>query len=253
MYIRNAILYIALASRINAYPWNRRQDSSSPIVIGDPIPENVTTVQLPDEVISSDRPTVLKNTTLPTPEENSTISHGGDSIVVPANITSPDTADNGTVSKIVSTDNGTVVVGETNTTTTRYFFRPGTYDSAPGVLDPPPAAFGLTGDLDQPDYVAALDDAAAQPSIPDLEGCTYDWQSVLGGANGTKGGLWALEDYVWLTSGNVQQGSIGDCGVSPGVRSPVLIDQDADALSRWAARSCPSRRTESGPQAGLNT
>jgi hypothetical protein len=39
---------------------------------------------------------------------------------------------------------------------------------------------------------------------------------VLGPANGTKpgGGLWALENYVWLTSANVQQGSIGDCGVS---------------------------------------
>jgi hypothetical protein len=140
MYIHNAILFIALATRINAYPWTRRQDSSAPIIIGPPIPENVTTVYLPDDVVSSDRPTGFQNTTLPTPTENSTIVNGDQVIVLPGNATTSDTADNGTVSSIIPTDNGTVVVSDINDNT-RQFFRPGTYDSAPGVLDPPAIAY----------------------------------------------------------------------------------------------------------------
>lgn len=221
MYIRNAILCIALATRMKAYPWNRRQDSSAPIIIGPPISENVTTVYLPDDVVSSDRPTGFQNTTLPTPTENSTIVNGHQVIVLPGNVTTDDTADNGTVSEITPTDNGTVVVSDINDNT-HQFFRPGTYDSAPGVLDPPAIAyddanggFGLTGGAgDLPDYVAALSDAAVQPAIPDVDGCSYAWQSVLGGATGTKGGLWVLGDHIGLTSANVKQGLIGNCGVS---------------------------------------
>lgn len=218
MYIRHTILFVALAAPLKALPWNRRNNWPPPVPETSVV-DNSSTVQLPDAVVSSPLPSILQNTTLPTPEANSTITNGTDSpVVVP--ITSPDTADNGTISKVVSTDNGTVVVG--NTTVGPTFFRPGTYDSAPGVKDTP-IAFSFTG---APDPIAAISDAAAQPSFPELDGCSYEYRSVLGPANGTKsaGGLWALENHVWLTSGNVQQGSIGDCGVSRLSRRSALVN-----------------------------
>lgn len=215
MYLRTTALLIILAAPLNALPWNRRTNYATHAVENST--NTTTTPQLPDAVISSPLPPVLQNATLPTPAAgNSTIPNGdAPPIVVPVNMTSG-SADNGDVSQVVSTpDNSSVVVGATPDVPTDQggrVFRPGTYENAPGV-QPKAQAFSFTGPADP---LVSLDQPEAQPSFPDTPGCTYEYRSVLGGGNGSapRGGMWALEDYVWLTAGNVRQGSIGDCGVS---------------------------------------
>lgn len=211
-------------------------------------------VLLPDTVLNATgpAPAVLQNTTLPTPEANSTIidtSGGNDTvIVIPVNNTAL-SPDNGDVSKeVTAPDNSTVVVGTIPDTPVsngdRVLFRPGTYQNSPTVLadDTATTAFSFTG---PPDYYAALSNPEDWPSFPETDGCSYTYQSVLGGGNGSvpaAGGIWALENYVWLTPANIRQGTIGDCGVSGLVfhhASSIGVDFVADifalSLYRWEA------------------
>jgi hypothetical protein len=204
-------------------------------------------VLLPDIILNATgpAPAVLENTTLPTPEVNSTIidtSGGSDTvIVIPVNNTSL-SPDNGDVSKeVTAPDNSTVVVGAIPDTPVstgdRVLFRPGTYQNSPTVLaEDTTTAFSFTG---PPDYYAALSNPEDWPSFPETDGCSYEYQSVLGGGNGSvpaAGGLWALENYVWLTPANIRQGTIGDCGVScPGFIERNVANIYALSLCRWAA------------------
>ncbi|KAJ9127299.1 hypothetical protein QFC24_000706 [Naganishia onofrii] len=188
-------------------------------------------ILLPDVVLNTTGPAppVVENTTLPSPEANSTIintSGGGDAvIVIPVNTTSL-SPDNGDVSKeVTAPDNSTVVVGTIpNTpvsTDDRVLFRPGTYANSPTVQaeNAAPVAFSFTGPTN---YYAAISNPEDNPSFPETDGCSYTYQSVLGGGNGSvpaAGGLWALEGYVWLTPANIRQGTIGDCGMGSAIMS----------------------------------
>ncbi len=184
-----------------------------------------------------DHPTVPVNETLPVTADNTTVADMVDNEIVPTtNITDP-VLDPGMMPALMNASTGGDATGfggitspgmeggerPPQGTSANVAFDSNTGKSMMARRSPQAAKRDLYEAKKRQITVNAQPNPPAQKSEVDEPNpdkrCAYDrYEHVLGGdGSPSRGSLWALEGYVDLVAADVQQGSIGDCGLGASV------------------------------------